>query len=315
MNRKDILEETIKTVCNDRQSVYGDPENSFPIIAAFWETYLTQVNGKEVKITARQAAEMLALFKLARISTGKFKKDNYVDLCGYAAIAGSLENEQKSIDEKVKYTGIEIINESDNSEMKCPEDRLNTEEGKEELRKYIDYTYDNSKSLKPKDFVYLYRTELGKLPYAVINVLDYDSSFDFNLYKIKTIRNAIKQGDSNFQYLDVYEFLIDRLDRSTTTYDKNVLKEAKKLQHTFQYVSGYGEKRLKDFAQSLEAFIIGAEKIDECSKELYRIVYNLADAIVAERTLSNKENIKEIFSEDLIDRYTSFLKKCENVNK
>ena len=105
MNRKEILETATKTICNDRQDVYGNPEDSFPIIAKYWETYLTQITGNNIKLTPRNAAEMLCLFKLARITTGKFKEDNYIDLCGYAAIAGSLidivkDNKDEDLDER-----------------------------------------------------------------------------------------------------------------------------------------------------------------------------------------------------------------------
>lgn len=89
--REEILEKTKKTICNDRQDVYGEPENSFPVIASYWSTYLTEITKTKITLTSRNVADLLSLFKLARITTGKYKEDNYIDLCGYAAIAGSLE--------------------------------------------------------------------------------------------------------------------------------------------------------------------------------------------------------------------------------
>ncbi len=119
MLRGDFLDEAKRTICNDRQDVYGSPENSFPVIAKYWEIYLSGITNTEIKLTARNAADMLALFKLARITTGKFKEDNYIDLCGYAAIAGSLENKNDKIcPEEAKDNGLfckeEIIKESEN---------------------------------------------------------------------------------------------------------------------------------------------------------------------------------------------------------
>ena len=38
----------------------------------------------------RQAAEMMVLFKIARQKTGKGKRDNFVDMCGYAALAADM---------------------------------------------------------------------------------------------------------------------------------------------------------------------------------------------------------------------------------
>lgn len=99
MFRGDFLDEAKKTICNDRQDVYGSPENSFPIIAKYWETYLSEILHTDIELTPRNVADLLCLFKLARITTGAYKEDNYVDLCGYAAIAGSLENSEDDEEE------------------------------------------------------------------------------------------------------------------------------------------------------------------------------------------------------------------------
>ena len=54
MKRKEVLESAIQTVCADRQD--------------------------------------MALLKIARIKVGEFKADNYVDLCGYGALAYEVSN-------------------------------------------------------------------------------------------------------------------------------------------------------------------------------------------------------------------------------
>ena len=45
-------------------------------------------------VTTEDVPMMMALLKIARASTGKFKADNYIDLAGYAAcgmeIAGKM---------------------------------------------------------------------------------------------------------------------------------------------------------------------------------------------------------------------------------
>ncbi len=72
-----------------RQNQYGNPEDSFRLIAAFWSSYLG------IAVSPRQAAEMMVLFKIARQKTGKGKRDNFVDMCGYAALAADMaEGEQ-----------------------------------------------------------------------------------------------------------------------------------------------------------------------------------------------------------------------------
>lgn len=91
MRRKEILEQAIKAVCTDRDGQYGSPENNFKVIAEFWTDYLR--NSRTLKcgsISAKDVAVMMTLFKIARITTGKHKDDNFVDLAGYAACAAEL---------------------------------------------------------------------------------------------------------------------------------------------------------------------------------------------------------------------------------
>lgn len=83
-HRRDILEGAIQCVCSDRESQYGSPERSFDQIATFWSGYL----GYE--ITPHDVGVMMALMKIARIKTGRFKQDSYVDACGYLACAGEI---------------------------------------------------------------------------------------------------------------------------------------------------------------------------------------------------------------------------------
>lgn len=79
--RKACLESAIEIVCKDREDTYGSPEDNFDLIAALWTEYTgTELSSKDV-------AMMMALLKIARIKTGKYKADNFIDLAGYAACA------------------------------------------------------------------------------------------------------------------------------------------------------------------------------------------------------------------------------------
>lgn len=88
MKRKEILEEAARCVCLDRQNQYGTPENSFALVADFWNKYVGVSN-----IKPRDVAAMLALLKIARIRKG-VKDDNWVDLAGYAACGGELDDQK-----------------------------------------------------------------------------------------------------------------------------------------------------------------------------------------------------------------------------
>lgn len=84
MNRKEILETAITTVCKERQDAYGNCEDNFALIAKLWSDYT------ESEITAKDVAMMMILLKMARIKTGNYKADNYVDIAGYAACGGEV---------------------------------------------------------------------------------------------------------------------------------------------------------------------------------------------------------------------------------
>lgn len=85
MNRPEILEAARRCVCGDREQDYGSPENNFRTIATMWEAYLG------FPVSPVDVAAMLALLKIARISSGHAKEDNWIDLAGYAACGGELE--------------------------------------------------------------------------------------------------------------------------------------------------------------------------------------------------------------------------------
>lgn len=88
--RKNILESAMKCVNGDRDEQYGKPEDSFSIIAKFWTAYLNRTG---VIIDRKDVAAMLGLMKIARISTGVQKTDNWIDLAGYAACGGECESQ------------------------------------------------------------------------------------------------------------------------------------------------------------------------------------------------------------------------------
>lgn len=92
MNRIDVLEQARELVCNDRQEDYGDPVVSFKSIARFWNGYLESINRCE--LIDVDIAAMMVLLKVARSATGDGKLDCWIDIAGYAAIAGELGSKQ-----------------------------------------------------------------------------------------------------------------------------------------------------------------------------------------------------------------------------
>ena len=90
MTRAEILDSAKKCVCEDRESQYGSPEDSFSIIAGFWSVYL------DYALSPVDVAIMMSLLKTARIAGGRFKADSYIDACGYIACAGEIAGRGES---------------------------------------------------------------------------------------------------------------------------------------------------------------------------------------------------------------------------
>lgn len=84
MDKNDILDKAKTIINGERQGTYGNAEDNFASIAAFWSTYLN------TPIDSTDVANMMILMKVARNSSGVYKDDNYIDICGYAALGGGI---------------------------------------------------------------------------------------------------------------------------------------------------------------------------------------------------------------------------------
>ncbi len=84
MDKNDILDKAKTIINGERQGTYGNAEDNFASIAAFWSTYLN------TPIDSTDVVNMMILMKVARNSSGVYKDDNYIDICGYAALGGEI---------------------------------------------------------------------------------------------------------------------------------------------------------------------------------------------------------------------------------
>lgn len=85
--RGDLLLEAHTLVNGDRQDRYGKPEDSFLLIAKYWNTFLN--SNHEHPLTPRDVAVMMVLFKLARY-VKQHDADSITDAAGYLGLAGDL---------------------------------------------------------------------------------------------------------------------------------------------------------------------------------------------------------------------------------
>lgn len=95
--RGKILLLALDIINGERQDQYGSPEDSFALIADYWTTFLksrdlipSNCATHDLKISAKEVAEMMMLFKIARMSGQKPTLDNYLDLIGYAGLAADM---------------------------------------------------------------------------------------------------------------------------------------------------------------------------------------------------------------------------------
>ncbi|MDF1578400.1 MAG: DUF6378 domain-containing protein [Desulfobulbales bacterium] len=84
----------LQVINGDRQDQYGAPEDNFANIAVRWTQYL---KGRGImmpaapNLNAKDVVMMMVDFKVAR-QCGSPKRDNLIDLTGYAGILDDLED-------------------------------------------------------------------------------------------------------------------------------------------------------------------------------------------------------------------------------
>ena len=81
---EDILEEALRITGGDRMNDYGPPDQDFKRTAIIWEQLLNSriIDGK-LDIRPQDVASCMIAIKLSR-QTHQNKRDNWVDLAGYA---------------------------------------------------------------------------------------------------------------------------------------------------------------------------------------------------------------------------------------
>ncbi len=77
VDEKDVLVEALKLTTGDRQNQYGAPDQDFERTAQMWSAL------KGVKFTTQEVAMFQICIKLSR-NTHQSKRDNWVDIAGYA---------------------------------------------------------------------------------------------------------------------------------------------------------------------------------------------------------------------------------------
>lgn len=95
MKRDEVLQRAADCVLVDRNKNYGSPEESFGLIARFWQVYLearpdSPLHGTDVAI-------MMDLMKTARLTANPSHEDSWIDKAGYAACGGEVATESEEV--------------------------------------------------------------------------------------------------------------------------------------------------------------------------------------------------------------------------
>ena len=91
MRRDEILHRAEQVICNDRKNAYGEAEDCFSDIANLWGVYLSN---SDIVLDSVDVANMMILLKIARAKSNPMHMDNWVDICGYAAIGAELAQQE-----------------------------------------------------------------------------------------------------------------------------------------------------------------------------------------------------------------------------
>ena len=86
------LLDAYNAVCGPRNKDYGPPVEDFECQAYMMSAYLTRSNGNPVIVRATDIPALMACVKLARQAHCP-KRDNWVDLAGYAACGAEVDAE------------------------------------------------------------------------------------------------------------------------------------------------------------------------------------------------------------------------------
>ena len=93
MTKEEILKKAKDLISGDRNDTHGDAFQNHAEIAEFWNIFLDKKLQPMASISAEDIALMMVLMRISRNNQGKKNNlDNFIDMCGYAAIAGEIND-------------------------------------------------------------------------------------------------------------------------------------------------------------------------------------------------------------------------------
>lgn len=99
---KKLFDAASAIINGERQTSYGDPEDSFTWIAQRWTQYLKGRYGVSFDLLPEDATFMMADFKMAR-ECNQHKRDNIEDAVGYMGINYDMTDGEPNGDQQQKH--------------------------------------------------------------------------------------------------------------------------------------------------------------------------------------------------------------------
>lgn len=94
--RESVLSEAAGLITGDRNQAYGTPTQNFQDTADVWTVQLSHKLRDGVRIEPGEVAQLMVALKLVRMKAQP-KRDNWVDVAGYAACGFEAEQESGRI--------------------------------------------------------------------------------------------------------------------------------------------------------------------------------------------------------------------------
>lgn len=86
----DILTRARELITQNRARQNGPKAQNHANIAKLWTSYLAIRRDPKAPLSGADVAHMMALFKIVRTQLGARNADDWIDGCGYLAIAGEI---------------------------------------------------------------------------------------------------------------------------------------------------------------------------------------------------------------------------------
>ena len=97
MKSTEILDKTKNLLSEDREKTHGDKVLNHENIARLWSSYFQNKYKIAILVLPEDVANLMTLLKIARTQAGKFNLDDFIDSCGYSAIAGEIAFKRNNI--------------------------------------------------------------------------------------------------------------------------------------------------------------------------------------------------------------------------